>query len=321
MSFTTQPVNSIDGGTISSPFPAVRALDAGNNPVPNAAITMSIGTNPCTTKAVSIPGTPTAMTDATGTAVFGDLHVLGAGKPGFTLLATAPSAVTATSASFLNVGSCPTTNSPHATRSGATTTLLQDGTILITGGEDAGGQVNTAEIYNPADGTFTPTTAFAGGTNMNIARSQHTATLLSNGDVVIAAGATGVGTPTPVTNRLEIYSPSSHSFSFVSPELATARTGHTATLLPSGSAVLIAGGYDGTNPVGTAQIYQNGTLGPVISMITARNQPSAILLPNGNVLITGGFTATFPNGTGDNTAELYNRSAQRLGLSRRQAAP
>jgi len=309
MTFTTQPTNSLGGRNINSPFPAVRAFDAGSNPVPNTTITMSLGTNPCTTETVNLAGTLSATTDATGTATFADLRLLSAGKPGFTLVATAPSAVTTTSANFLNVGSCNTANAPHATRSGATSTRLQDGTILITGGQDSGGLVNTAEIYNPADGTFTPTTAFAGGTNMNIARSQHTATLLNNGDVLITAGASGVGTPTPVTNRLEIYSPSSHSFSFVSPELATARTGHTATLLPNGSSVLIAGGYDGTNPVGTAQIYQNGTLGPAITMTTPRNQPSAILLPSGNVLITGGFTPTAPNGTGDATAELFNVSA------------
>jgi hypothetical protein len=309
MSFSTQPTKSIGGQFISAPFPAIKAVDAGSNPVPNATITMSLpaANNPCTTETVTLGGTLTATTDATGTATFADLRLLNAGKPGFTLLATAPSAVTTTSASFLNVGSCNTTNSPHATRSGATTTLLQDGTILITGGEDSGGQVNTAEIYNPADGSFTPTTAFTPtGTNMNIARSQHTATLLNNGDVLIAAGATGVGTPTPVTNRLEIYSPGSHSFTFVSPELATARTGHTATLLPNGSSVLIAGGYDGTNPVGTAQIYQNGTLSSPINMTTPRNQPNAILLASGNVLITGGFTPAFPNGAGDNTAEIYN---------------
>ena len=309
MTFTTEPARSIAGQPFST-SPGVQALDAGNNPVPNAMITFSIANNPCTTATENlVPPSPAALTDANGIATFGGLSLGPAGKPGFTLLATAPSAVTTTSASFLNVGSCPTANSPHATRSGATSTLLQDGTILITGGEDSGGPVNTAEIYNPADGTFTPTTAFTGGTNMNIARSQHTATLLNNGDVIITAGASGVGTPTPVTNRLEIYSPSSHSFSFVSPELATARTGHTATLLPDGASVLIAGGYDGTSPVGTAQIYQNGTLGPVINMVTPRNQPSAILLPNGNVLITGGFTPGHLNGTGDNTAELYNVSA------------
>ena len=309
MSFSTQPTNSLGGRNINSPFPAVTALDSGSNPVPNATITMSLGTNPCTTEAVTLAGTLTATTNASGIATFPDLRLVSAGKPGFTLVATAPSAVTTTSAAFLNVGSCNTANSPHATRTGATTTLLIDGTVLITGGQDSGGVVNTAEIYNPADGTFTPTTAFAGGTNMNIARSQHTATLLSNGQVLITAGATGVGTPTPVTNRLELYDPGSHSFIFVSPELATARTGHTATLLSDGASVLIAGGYDGTNPVGTAQIYINGTLQPVINMTTPRNQPSAILLASGNVLITGGFTPGHLTGTGDNTAELFNVSA------------
>jgi hypothetical protein len=307
MSFSTQPTNSIGGQFVNSPFPAVTALDAGSNPVPNATITMSIANNPCTTETENLVLTTSAVTNASGVATFSQLRLTPAGKPGFTLLATAPSAVTTTSASFLNVGSCNTANSPHATRSGATTTLLQDGTILIAGGEDSGGPVNTAEIYNPADSSFTPTTAFAPpGTTMNVARSQHTATLLSNGQVLIVGGATGLGTPTPVTNRLELYDPSSHTFILVSQELATARTGHTATLLPNGSAVLIAGGFDGTNPVGTAQVYQNATLSTSFNMITPRNQASAILLPSGNVLITGGFTPAFPTGTGDNTAELYN---------------
>ena len=301
MSFTTQPTKSIAGQFVTSPFPAVTALDAGSNPVPNATITMSIGNNPCTTQTENVFLGTSAVTDANGIATFGGLRVAPAGKPGFTLLATAPSAVTTTSASFLNVGSCNTANLPHATRTGATTTLLQNGTILIAGGEDSTGIVATAEVYDPATGTFTPTTS-----NMNLPRSQHTATLLSNGQVLIVGGNTAVGPPTTITNRLELYDPGSQTFIVVSPEMDSLRAGHTATLLSGGASVLIAGGFNGTGPVGTAQIYINGTLSSSINMITARNQPQATLLGNNNVLITGGFTAAHPSGAGDNTAEVYN---------------
>jgi hypothetical protein len=301
MNFTTQPTKSIAGQFVTSPFPAVTALDAGSNPVPNTTITMSIANNPCTTETENLVLTTSAVTDANGVATFSQLRLAPAGKPLFTLLATAPSAVTTTSASFLNVGSCNTANLPHATRSGATSTLLQNGTILIAGGEDSTGVVATAEIYNPATGTFTPTTG-----NMNLPRSQHTATLLSNGQVLIVGGTTAVGPPSTVTNRLELYDPGSQTFILVSPEMDSLRTGHTATLLSDGASVLIAGGFTGTAPVGTAQIYINQTLSSSINMTTARNQPQATLLGNGNVLITGGFTPANPSGTGDNTAEVYN---------------
>ena len=301
MSFTTQPTKSIGGQGILSPFPAVRALDAVSNPVVGAIITMSLGTNPCTTESgVTLAGITTAVTDLTGTATFSGLRVLSAGSPGFTLVATAPSNVTATSSPFLNVGSCEVANQPHATRSGATTTLLQNGTVLIAGGQDPSGVVATAEIYNPSTGVFTATG------NMSTPRSQHRATLLNNGQVLISGGATNnTGT---VTNTLELYDPGSGSFILLTPTMDSPREGHTATLLNDGASVLIAGGYTGSAAVGTAQIYINAVLSPPISMVTARNQPSATLLSNGNVLIAGGFTPANPTGAGDNTAEVFNSS-------------
>jgi len=305
MMFTTQPVNSIGGQGILSPFPAVKALDAGSNPVMGANITMSLGTNACTTESgVTLGGATTVATDATGTATFFGLRIASAGSPGFTLLATAPSAVTATSATFLNAGSCNLASQPHGTRSGATTTLLQDGTILITGGEDPSGIVATAEIYNPTTGVFTPTNG-----PMTSPRAQHRATLLSNGQVLITGGNTNL--TGGVSNTLEFYNPATGTFSlFAGITMNSPRVGHTQTLLSDGASVLIAGGYNGTNPVGTAQIYINGTLGAGINMVTARNQPSATLLSSGNVLLAGGFTPANPTGAGDNTAETYNPSTQ-----------
>ena len=64
-------------------------------------------------------------------------------------------------------------------------TLLFDGKVLITGGN----QSPRAELYNPAMGTFTATANMAGS------RWGHSATLLPDGRVLIAGG----------TNRPELF--------------------------------------------------------------------------------------------------------------------
>ena len=68
-----------------------------------------------------------------------------------------------------------------------TATLLPNGKVLIAGGYSYGpGQSSawaSAELYDPASGTFTTTDA------MTAARSRHTATLLPNGKVLIAGGS------------------------------------------------------------------------------------------------------------------------------------
>src|SRR5438067_851777 len=72
--------------------------------------------------------------------------------------------------------------------------------------------------------------------------------------------------------------------------LATARYGHTATLLPNGQ-VLVAGGFnDNIGPLASAELYDpaTGLWTATGSMATARFSPTATLLPNGQVLVAGG---------------------------------
>ncbi|CAF4363649.1 unnamed protein product, partial [Adineta steineri] len=67
-------------------------------------------------------------------------------------------------------------------RIGHTASVLSNGKVLVTGGQDSSKELNTAELYDPSIGTWTSTN------NMINARYQHTASVLSNGKVLISGG-------------------------------------------------------------------------------------------------------------------------------------
>ncbi len=147
--------------------------------------------------------------------------------------------------------------------------------------------------------------SFSPAGNLTTVRTGHTATLLTNGTVLIAGGyATLAGWP--VWASAEIFDPVGTTFTATG-SMASPRSGHTATLLPDGQ-VLIVGGYADltsgtfTVPLASAELYDPsaGSFTATGSMATARYFHAATLLNNGKVLITGG--------SGDASAELYDPS-------------
>jgi len=83
------------------------------------------------------------------------------------------------------------------------------------------------------------------------------------------------------------------------------RTGHTATLLPSGK-VLVAGGsvYPGGTSLASAELYDPATnlWTSVASMPSPRSHAAAVLLTDGRVLVVGGSS----NGSNPPGAEIYD---------------
>jgi hypothetical protein len=159
------------------------------------------------------------------------------------------------------------------------------------------GSVPGATLPNsnsPASGTWT----FTG--SLHTARAAHTATLLSNGMVLVAGGFdSNLVYPSA---SAELYDPASGTWTPTG-SLHTARAVHTATLLPNGM-VLVAGGLDSNLDVSAgAELYDpaSGSWTITSSLNTARSDHTATLLPEGMVLVAGG------GGSGARaSAELYD---------------
>ncbi len=179
-------------------------------------------------------------------------------------------------------------------------TLLPDGKVLVAGGiAVCCDSIASAELYDPASGTWTATGSLA-----NV-REQHTATLLPNGKVLVAGG-NGDFFYSSLASA-ELYDPASGTWTGTG-SVVTARSTHTATLLPNGE-VLVAAGLFLTNPIRSAELYDSasGTWSATGRLVgsghSGRAQHTATLLPNGEVLVAGGFNPAFIN---LKSAQLYD---------------
>ncbi len=129
-------------------------------------------------------------------------------------------------------------------------------------------------------------------------RSEHTATRLLNGKVLVLGGDF-------YGQVAEVYDPASGTWSATG-AMSAPRNHHTATLLPNGK-VLVLGGYiTGSGYLATTELYNpaSGTWSSAGAMTSGRIWHTATRLLNGKVLVLGGTNAS--NNTYPTTAELYD---------------
>ncbi|MBI4577518.1 MAG: IPT/TIG domain-containing protein [Planctomycetes bacterium] len=144
------------------------------------------------------------------------------------------------------------------------------------------------------------------------ARTQHTATRLNSGDVLVLGG---MESSTAVSANAEVYEAANGRFVVTRGRPIAARVGHTATLLPSGQVLVIGGQSDtaGQQVLDSTEFYDPATgafragtrlgtprSGHVAAVFNAQGTP--------RVLVAGGMNRTGTGGTTLflNSAEIYD---------------
>ena len=176
-------------------------------------------------------------------------------------------------------GTVTVTGSLNDRRAWPVSSLLPGGEVLVAGGyvvDEVNGvpptTVKSTERYDPASGSWARTG------DLNTAREAATASLLPNGDVLVAGGYNWVATDGPyqlnVLSSAELYNASNGQWQLAG-NLIAARVGHTATLLPDGRVLIVGGNIPASRPnayglftptqLATAELYEAtppGTIGP-----------------------------------------------------------
>jgi N-acetylneuraminic acid mutarotase len=183
-----------------------------------------------------------------------------------------------------------------------TATLLADGEVLITGGHDSTKVLASTELYDPSTGGWIQVG------DLGAPRYLHTATLLPDG-TVMAVGGRG-GDFGAMLCSTEVFDPSIGTWTY-SQTIGKMVQEHTATLLRDGM-VLVAGGtgvvtINGEVVFGSkvrSRLYSPHTKHwlPTERLERARTEHSAVVLSDGDVLVSGGINS---KGNDIDTAELY----------------
>ncbi len=171
-------------------------------------------------------------------------------------------------------------------RSAPTASVLPDGRVLVTGGND--GVIQASTVLGTVSGN---TITWVASTALPAVRSNHTASVLPDGRVLLTGGTDNGTTSVLATTLLGTVSGNSISW-VASTALPAVRSALTASVLPDGR-VLAMGGSDGA-AFRQATTWLGTVSGDTISWVAstampaARNGHTASVLPDGRVLVTGG---------------------------------
>lgn len=183
-----------------------------------------------------------------------------------------------------------------------TVTSLPNGKVIAMGGlrTPGGAPSDDVAIYDSTTQAWSRAAPTYGGGQGGV--SSHTATLLPNGNILVAAGGGAAGLE---HQRAYLYDPVTDHWARVA-DLLRVRTFHAATLLQDGR-VLISGarGYNGAPNI-PAELYDPAanSWSAAGTMVNPRNSHTATLLANGKVLVTGGWHSV--SGATLAAAEIYD---------------
>lgn len=173
-------------------------------------------------------------------------------------------------------------------RLGATATLLDDGRVLIAGGDynDGHGYIypnSNAELIDPSH-------PLSQSTLLVFQDYAATSTLLSDGRVLVAGGGSydsGTGLTTPAVS--EVLDPRTERFTPVGP-MSTPRTGSAAIKIKDGRVLLFGGVAPTGAPTDTVEAFDpdSGTFQVIATGFPKISGFSATLLDDGEILIAGG---------------------------------
>jgi hypothetical protein len=143
-------------------------------------------------------------------------------------------------------------------------TLLPNGKVLVSGGYN-GGYLSSAELYDPASGSWIATGS------LNTAREFHTATLLSNSKVLVVGGSGTSGT----LASTELYDT---GLGFVRPDWQPQIA--TATFMSSGNVTLTGSQFQGISQASGGNYQDSSSNYPVVQLRDIDNSQVAFLAVN-----------------------------------------
>jgi hypothetical protein len=182
-------------------------------------------------------------------------------------------------------------------RFGHQATALLDGRVLVTGGYSGTRTIKSAELFDPATGTWAATASMPDPCRF------HEATLLRSGDVLVTGGQYVEVREDASGQPGQRFSRVSTAAIYVAAEgrwvlrqgLPGAVMGHTATVLPDGRVMVTGGGSpfaDSPMPVSNVWFFDTESddlvWHPGPPMAEARIMHTATLLADGRVLVVGG---------------------------------
>lgn len=187
-------------------------------------------------------------------------------------------------------------------RGGHASVVLDDGRVLVIGGCCDGMIDDEPSAYPTVVAWSAGAAALSEVAPIPLARDNHTATRLLDGRVLVVGGERFRGAARYKLDSVQIYAPHTNTWSTGAP-LTVVRDKHTATLLPDGRVLILAGDWD-AGIIGEIWNPATDRWTPIADNGRPRVEHTATLLDDGRVLVVGGEWNS--PGEGMAEADLYD---------------